>query len=77
MTILLKKPGKDNYSNPSAYRSIVLLNILGKILKTVIARRMRYIVKTHNLLSETQMRIKRERLTKTALYLFTEKVYII
>jgi hypothetical protein len=38
---------------------------------------MRYAVEAHKLLPETQMRVRRERLTETALHLLTEKIYII
>jgi hypothetical protein len=61
----------------SAYRLIALLNTLGKILKAIIARRIRYAVKAHKLLPETQIRVRRGRSTETTLYFFTEKIYII
>jgi hypothetical protein len=51
--ILLRKPGKNDYLNPSAYRPIALLNTLGKILEAIIARRMCYVVKAHKLFPET------------------------
>lgn len=35
--IILRKPKKDNYSEPKAYRPIALLSTLGKALETVIA----------------------------------------
>jgi hypothetical protein len=76
-TILLRKPGKSDYLNPLAYRPIALLNTLGKTFKAVVARRIRYAVEAHGLLPETQMGARRGRLTETALYLLTEKVYII
>jgi retron-type reverse transcriptase len=43
----------------------------------VVARRIRYAVEKHSLLLETQIGVRRGRLTETALYLLTEKVYII
>jgi hypothetical protein len=76
-TVLLRKPGKSDYSNPSAYRLITLLNTLEKILEAVIARRIRYAVEAHKLLPETQMGARRGRLTETALHLLTEKIYTI
>jgi hypothetical protein len=75
--ILLRKSRKNDYSNLSAYKLIALLNTLGKILKAIIARRIYYVIKTHKLFSETQMRVRRERLTEITLHLFTEKIYII
>jgi hypothetical protein len=38
-TVPLRKPGKDDYSAPRAWRQIALLNTLGKVLENVIARR--------------------------------------
>jgi hypothetical protein len=75
--VLLRKPGKSDYSNLSAYRLIALLNTLGKVLEAVIARRIRYAVEAHKLLPETQMGVRRGRSTETALYLLTEKIYTI
>jgi hypothetical protein len=50
---LLRKLRKSDYSNPSAYRLIALLNTLRKILEAIIARRIRYAVKAHKLLPKT------------------------
>jgi hypothetical protein len=77
MIILLRKPDKSDYSNPLVYRPIALLNTLEKTLKAIVARRIRYVVKAYGLFSKTQIGVRRERLTETALYLLTEKVYII
>jgi Reverse transcriptase (RNA-dependent DNA polymerase) len=77
MTILLRKPRKSDYSDPSAYRLITLLNTLRKVLEAIIARRMRYAVKAHKLLPETQIKARRGRSTETALHLLTEKIYTI
>jgi hypothetical protein len=38
---------------------------------------MRYAVKEHKLLSETQIKVRRGRLTEITLHLLTEKIYII
>jgi hypothetical protein len=76
-TILLRKPGKSDYLNPSAYKPIALLNTLGKILEAIIARRIHYAVKARKLLPETQMGVRRGRSTETALHLLTKKIYII
>jgi hypothetical protein len=75
--ILLKKPEKSDYLDLSAYRPIILLNTLGKILEAVVTRRIRYVVEKYNLLLKTQIGVKRGRSTETVLYFLTEKVYII
>jgi hypothetical protein len=38
ITVALRKPGKDNYSQPKSYRPIALMNMMGKILDIVFAR---------------------------------------
>jgi hypothetical protein len=53
------------------------LNTLRKVLEAIIARRIRYVIKAHKLLPETQIKIKRKRLTEITLHLLTEKIYII
>jgi hypothetical protein len=47
--IILKKSRKKNYTNVKTYKSIAFLNIFDKILKSVIARRINDLTKTHNL----------------------------
>jgi hypothetical protein len=49
--ITLKKSKKKNYTNIKIYKSIVLLNILDKALKSIIAQRISDLTKTHDLLS--------------------------
>jgi hypothetical protein len=39
VTVALRKPRKDNYSKPKSYRPIALINILGKLLDIVLAKR--------------------------------------
>jgi len=38
--VVLRKPEKPDYTVPNAYRPISLLNTLGKLLESVIARRL-------------------------------------
>jgi hypothetical protein len=64
---MLKKPGKGDYSNPSAYRPIALLNTLGKILEAVISNRIKYIAESYDLLSDLQYGARLKRIIKTAL----------
>ena len=58
-TILLWKSNNKNYTNFKLYKSIALLNILSKILKSIISKRIRYIVEMHTTLSNTQMKVKK------------------
>ena len=52
-TVIIRKIGKADYLNPSAYRPIALLNTLGKALKVIILNRIRFLIKTYNLLPAT------------------------
>jgi hypothetical protein len=62
---MLKKLGKSDYTNLEVYRSITLLNIIEKILKTVISNRIKYIANTYNLLSNTQYSVYTSWATET------------
>ncbi|KAI0991286.1 hypothetical protein K3495_g16901, partial [Podosphaera aphanis] len=53
--IILKKPGKPDYSQPKAYRVISLLNCLGKALERMLAKRLGYLAETTNLLDPSQI----------------------
>ncbi|KIK13673.1 hypothetical protein PISMIDRAFT_17820 [Pisolithus microcarpus 441] len=50
ITVVLRKPGKPDYSTPKAYRPIALLNTTAKILSAIVADRISYISEAHNLL---------------------------
>ena len=43
---MLRKSEKKNYTKSSSYKLIALLNTLNKILKSIISKRIRYIVET-------------------------------
>jgi hypothetical protein len=49
--IILKKSKKKNYTDVKTYKSIALLNTLDKVLKSMIARRISDLTKTHDLFS--------------------------
>ncbi|EGU72833.1 hypothetical protein FOXB_16658, partial [Fusarium oxysporum f. sp. conglutinans Fo5176] len=74
-TVVLRKPGKDNYTVPKAYRPIALLNTTGKIMEAVIAKRLSYIAETHGLLPDTHMGGRKLRSTEHALHLIIDKIY--
>jgi len=76
-TIMLPKPGKDDYTNPSSYRPIALLNTLGKLLEAIVAQRMRDLAEVHKLLPDTQYGARPGRSTEAALYNITEQIHTI
>lgn len=51
ITVALRKPGKPDYSKTKAYRPIQLLEVLGKVLERIEARRLSYLCLKHNLRS--------------------------
>ena len=63
-TIVLRKPGKDNYTVPKAYRPIALLNTIGKIMDSIIAKRLSYLAESVGLLPDTHMGGKKMRSTR-------------
>jgi len=77
ITIVLRKLRKKNYSKLSFFKFIALLNTLNKILKSIISKHLRYIVKTHNTLLNTQIRVRRQCLIDTTLQLITKKIHTI
>jgi len=51
--IMLRKLKKKDYLELSSFRFIILLNTLNKILELIILKRLRYVVKAHNILFNT------------------------
>ncbi len=58
ITIMLCKLRKKNYSKLLFFKFIVLLNILNKILESIILKRLCYIAKTYNTLLNIQLKLK-------------------
>jgi hypothetical protein len=77
ITIMLRKSRKKNYFKSLFFKLIALLNILNKILKLIILKRLRYVIKTYNTLLRTQIKIRKQRLINTTLQLITKKIYTI
>lgn len=76
-TIFLRKPGKDDYSNPANYRPIALLNTLGKALEAIVTNRLKDAAESYNLLPNTQYGARPGRSTDTALYNLIESTRLI
>jgi hypothetical protein len=75
--IILKKSKKKNYTNVKTYKSIVFLNTFDKTLKSVIARRINDLTKTHDLLFVNQMNERKSRNCETILKLLTKQIHTI
>ena len=54
-TIVISKPNKTSYDNPKAFRPIVLLNTLGKLIKKVIAERIQFTVASNDFIHPSQL----------------------
>jgi retron-type reverse transcriptase len=74
ITVVLRKPGKPDYSDPAAYRPIALLNTLGKIIESIVARRLSRLAEDHKLLPETQYGARPGRSTEDALLNLQEEI---
>ncbi|PPJ61058.1 hypothetical protein CBER1_07391 [Cercospora berteroae] len=74
-TVVLRKPGKDNYTTPKAYRPIALLNTIGKIMDALLARRLSYIAETYDLLPRAHIGGRRQKSTEHALHNIIDKVH--
>lgn len=74
-TIVLRKPGKDNYTVPKSYRPIALLNTIGKVMDAIIATRLSYLAETYQLLPATHMGGRKLRSTEHALHYIMDRIY--
>ena len=74
VTIALRKPGKDNYSNPKAYRPIALLNTIGKLMESIIAKRISALAERYHLLPKTHIGGRRLRSTDHAIHYLLERI---
>ena len=75
--IMLRKFKKKNYTKLSLYKSIALLNTLNKVLKSIISKRIRYVVETLKTFLNTQMNARRQRSINTILQFITKKIHTI
>ena len=54
-TVIISKPNKPAYDNLKSFRSIVLLNTLGKLIKKVITERLQFHVIKNNFIHSSQL----------------------
>src|ERR1700677_1035559 len=72
--VVLRKPGKEDYADPGSYRPISLLNTLGKLLESVVAKRLSYWAEKHKLIPDTQFGGRAGRTTEQALLILANAV---
>jgi hypothetical protein len=75
ITVVLKKPGKLLYLTPKAYHPITLLNTLGKLLESIIATQIAYLVEEHDILPPNHLRGRKLLLCKLTLHQITTRVH--
>ncbi len=73
--ILLKKPGKLDYSDPNVFRPISLFSTLSKAIEAVMAERISYLVEKHGLLLLSHYGALKQKCTIDALLTVQEKIY--
>jgi ribonuclease HI len=72
-TIVLRKPGKNSYEIPNAYRPIALYSTIGKVLTAITAETLTYVTEQFQLLPATHFGGRPARSTSEALqYLMTK-----
>jgi hypothetical protein len=76
-TITLKKINEENYVITKTYRFIILLNIIEKIMKSIMSKKISWLAKSYRILLESHMNVRFERFIQTALELLTKQTHIV
>lgn len=74
ITIAMQKSYKDDYSVTKAYRSIALLDTIGKALESILAKRISAITEIFELLPKTHFGGRRGTSTEHAVYFLVESI---
>ena len=73
--MVLRKLGKDNYTQPKLYRPIALLNTLGKALEAILANRLTYLADTYHLLPSGHTGGRKLTSTDHAIHLLLQSIH--
>jgi len=63
MSIIIPKPNKASYNIPKMFRPIILLNMLGKLIKKVIGKRLQFQALSKNTIHSCQLGELKQQLT--------------
>jgi ribonuclease HI len=74
-TVVLRKPGKPDYTKPKAYRPIALENTIGKLLESIVAELLAYITESHGLLPKQHYGGRPGRTAEDAMTMLTENIH--
>ncbi|KAJ9137654.1 Endonuclease/exonuclease/phosphatase [Pleurostoma richardsiae] len=75
VTVVLRKPGKDDYTQPKSYRPIALLNTLGKALEAIVANRLAYLADAHGLLPSRHTGGRKLASTDHAIHFLLQRIH--
>ena len=73
--LIIPKPHKEDYTDPSAYRPISLLSVLGKCLEKIILRRLNYLANEQGWLSNNQHGFRNGFSTISAIDSLTRQIH--
>jgi ribonuclease HI/exonuclease III len=73
-TVVLRKPGKPRYDVPKAYRPVVLLSTLAKVLTAIVAEDISQLAERHQLLPKTHFGGRPGRTTTDAIHYLVHRV---
>ena len=74
ITVILRKPGRTNYSVAKSYRPIALMNCMGKILSSCITDILEYEVEKNALIPNHHFGGRAGRTTTDSLHLITKTI---
>lgn len=75
ITVTLSKPGKGDYTEPKSYRPIALLNTIDKIMESIIAMRISYLVESVlGIIPKSHLGGRKLRSTEDAVHLLLERI---
>lgn len=72
--MVLRKPGKPNYTVPKAYRPIALLNTLAKLLSAITAEQLMFYAEKHNLLPPNHFGGRARRTATDTVHLLVHRI---
>jgi len=73
----MQKSDKKDYFNAKTYKSIVLFNILSKILKFIIFEHLQNIIEAYNSILNIQMKVCKHRSINITLQLIIKKIHTV
>jgi len=76
-TIVLCKSKKSDYTDSKTYQFIALFDIMSKVLKLIMIKRLSDITETHHMLSDAQMRVRCKQFMILTLNLLVDQIHTV